>query len=358
MIWIIQTIILEVLSTNGIKMNPKFQDGLILLSKTTPNKAFNFFKLILSYHLSNIFHKPLHWGLPSSIAIEPTTSCNLRCPQCVSGLRAFSRNTGMLDEQLFEKTIENIYQHIIYLTFYFQGEPYLNNKFLKMVRFAHQKGIYTATSTNAHYLDDSNARATVESGLSRIIISIDGTTQETFEKYRVGGDLKKVIDGTKRLVSWKKELKSNTPFIIFQFIVMGHNEHQIEAVQNLSKDIGVDSLQLKTVQIYDHLDGSHLLPKKEEYARYNKTNRVLQIKNNLINACWKMWHSCVITWDGNIVPCCFDKDASHTLGNISHQTLKSIWKNQVYAAFRNSILKSRKEIEICKNCSEGLKVWA
>ena len=83
----------------------------------------------------------------------------------------------------------------MYLIFYFQGEPYLNPDFLDMVKYASGKKIYTATSTNAHYLNDANARRTIESGLDRLIISIDGTTQETYQQYRVGGHLNKVLEG-------------------------------------------------------------------------------------------------------------------------------------------------------------------
>src|SRR5205085_9820154 len=131
--------------------------------------------------------KPVHRGMPISIGIEPTTSCNLRCPECPSGLRSFTRPTGMLDESLFKKVIDELRDTHTYLTFYFQGEPYLHPDFLSLVRYAADRKIFTSTSTNAHYLNDANARATIESGLDRLIISIDGTTQETYESYRVGG---------------------------------------------------------------------------------------------------------------------------------------------------------------------------
>ncbi|WP_163363969.1 radical SAM protein, partial [Klebsiella aerogenes] len=92
-----------------------------------------------------------------------------------------TRPTGMLQKNFFEQTIDDIYKEILYLIFYFQGEPYLNPDFLDMVAYAHKKGIYTATSTNAHYLTDEKAKKTVESGLDRLIISIDGTTQDVYE---------------------------------------------------------------------------------------------------------------------------------------------------------------------------------
>jgi MoaA/NifB/PqqE/SkfB family radical SAM enzyme len=204
------------------------QDGLNLLSKLTLRRTWNAVRVLASYYISKYTGKAIQWGLPISISIEPTTSCNLRCPECPSGLRSFTRDTGMLQTDFFRKTIDQLHRDLFYLVFYFQGEPYLNPAFLEMVRYASQKKIYTATSTNAHYLTEENARRTIESGLDRLIISIDGTTQEVYEQYRVGGQLQKVLEGAARVVKWKKELRSKTPFIVFQFLVVRPNEHQIE----------------------------------------------------------------------------------------------------------------------------------
>jgi radical SAM protein with 4Fe4S-binding SPASM domain len=127
----------------------------------------------------------------------------------------------------------------------------------------------------------------------------------------------------------------------------------------LANALEVDEVKLKTAQIYDYENGSDLIPETEKYARYKKNdNGKYEIKNPLLNHCWKLWHSCVITWDGMIVPCCFDKDASHKMGSLKQHSFKEIWNNPAYLQFRKNILKSRKEIDICKNCTEGLEVWA
>jgi radical SAM protein with 4Fe4S-binding SPASM domain len=293
------------------------------------------------------------------MAIEPTTSCNLRCPECPSGLRQFTRPTGMLEPAFFKKTIDEVYQELIYLTFYFQGEPYLNPNFLDMVKYASEKGIYTSTSTNAHYLTKEQARKTVESKLDRLIISIDGTSQDTYEQYRVGGSLQKVMEGTKHIVQAKKDLKSTTPYLVFQFLVVKPNEHQLEDVKKLAKDLEVNEVVFKTAQVYDFENGNPLIPENIKYSRYKKNkDGTYSIKNKLLDQCWRMWSSCVVTWDGVVVPCCFDKDAKHPLGDLKTQTFKKLWKSVKYQSFRQSILNSREEIDICKNCSEGTKVWA
>lgn len=227
-----------------------------LTKKMTPSRLLNASGVLSSYHYSRFVGKPTHWALPFSISVEPTTSCNLRCPECPSGLRSFTRPTGMLKEELFRKVIDELQSTLSYLIFYFQGEPYLHPQFLDLVRYAVSKKIYTATSTNAHYLTDEMAKRTVQSGLDRLIISIDGTTQETYQSYRIGGNLDKVVEGAKNIIRWKKELKSISPFVVFRFLVVKQNEHQLEAVQNLAKEIGVDHVALKTAQIYDFKNGS------------------------------------------------------------------------------------------------------
>jgi radical SAM protein with 4Fe4S-binding SPASM domain len=333
-------------------------DILNLCSKLSAKRVWNIFLVYGSFYWSRITKNTTHAGLPISISIEPTTSCNLRCPECPSGLRSFTRPTGMLQTALFEKTITELSPSLLYLTFYFQGEPYLNPDFLEMVKIASAKKTYTSTSTNAHYLNDENARKTVESGLDRLIISIDGTTQETYEQYRIGGKIEKVLEGTKNIVKWKKELKSATPHIIFQFLVVRPNEHQIEDAKKLAHEMGVDEIKFKTAQIYDYKSGSPLIPTIDYYSRYKKeSDGNYSVKNNLLNQCWKMWHSCVITWDGIVVPCCFDKDAEHRLGNVTEQSFKNIWNSELYKGFRAKLFKSRAEINICQNCTEGTKVW-
>lgn len=333
-------------------------DALNLLSKLTFWRVWNGLKVLCSFYLSKWTRKSVQWGQPIAISVEPTTSCNLRCPECPSGLRAFTRPTGMLQKNFFKETIDQLEKQLFYLTFYFQGEPYLNPAFLEMVQYAHSKKIYTATSTNAHYLNEENARKTIESGLDRLIISIDGTTQEVYQQYRIGGNLSKVLEGAKNIVKCKKETNSKTPFVIFQFLVVKPNEHQIEEVKQLAKVIGVDDVWFKTAQVYDYEnDPNQLIPNGEKYSRYKKINGSYQFKNAMSNHCWRLWHAPVITWDGLVVPCCFDKDAQHKLGDLKQKSFKEIWNDDSYINFRKQLSKSRKNIDICANCSEGTKVW-
>ncbi len=328
------------------------------LSKLTVRKVANAAAIWSSYQLTRLTRKPVQWGVPMTISIEPTTACNLRCPECPSGLRAFSRPTGNLRQDFFRQIIDELHERLIYLIFYFQGEPYINPGFLDMVRHAHERGIYTITSTNGHFLDMDNARRTVASGLDRIIISIDGATQDVYEQYRKEGKLETVLQGARNLVQARKEAGATHPHIIFQMLVVRPNEHQIEDVRRLAREIGVDEVKLKTAQVYDFENGNALIPTIDTYSRYAQDGTgKWKIKHKLLNHCWKLWHACVITWDGLVVPCCFDKDAMHRLGNLRETSFAAIWQGTAYRQFRTQLLTGRDKIDICTNCTEGCSPW-
>ena len=322
-------------------------------------RASNALKIWASYQRAKRSGVPRIAGLPISISIEPTTACNLRCPECPSGLRSFTRPTGNLKPALFHRIMDELGDDLWALTFYFQGEPFINPAFLDLVQDARERGIYTMTSTNAHFLDEERAERTVRSGLNRLIISIDGTDQQTYSAYRRGGSLEKVIAGAGRIVKWKERLKSATPRVVFQFLVVKPNEHQIPEVRAMANRIGVDDLWLKTAQVYEPGDDHPLIPTQDRYSRYRRQpDGTWQVKNALRNDCWRMWRGCVITWDGRVVPCCFDKDAHHVLGDVSKTSFTELWQGQAYRDFRTALLGSRSGIEMCRNCSEGSPVWA
>lgn len=318
----------------------------------------NLFALKGSYLLARLFKKSILWGKPYALSIEPTTACNLACPECPSGLKQFTRPTGKLDLVFHEKMLQNAGKQVFYINYYFQGEPFLHPDFLALIKQAKTHKIYTATSTNAHFIDQQKAEEIVKSGLDRLIISIDGLTQETYENYRVQGKLEKVIQASKYLVEAKQKLNSKTPYLIFQFLAVKQNEHEIQDVFKLGNDLKIDEVRIKTAQFYEYKNGNPLMPENEEYSRYKrKSDGTYTLKYTIGNHCWRMWSSSVLTWDGKVVPCCFDKDAKYVLGSVADTNFQDIWKSPQYRNFRKSVLRNRNAIDICQNCSEGAKVW-
>ena len=336
----------------------KWNDQRRILSTMRFYRLWNVTLLRLSFVLSRLTGKALILGKPFSLSIEPTTACNLACPECPSGLKQFTRPTGKIDLELHEKILQEVNRHVFYINYYFQGEPFLHPQFLELIRSAKKYEIYAATSTNAHFIDEEKAREIVASGLDRLIISIDGLTQETYENYRVNGQLTKVIEATKFLVQAKEEMRSSTPHLIIQFLVVKPNEHEVPAIFTLGKELGIDEVRIKTAQLYDYKHGNPLLPENESYSRYKRLkDGTYAFKYKTGDHCWRMWSGSVITWDGKVVPCCFDKDAQHQLGTLENSSFEEIWQSEPYQNFRGQVLRARNEIDICKNCSEGAKVW-
>jgi radical SAM protein with 4Fe4S-binding SPASM domain len=336
----------------------KKKDLMNLARHVTIKRLFNLFLLYFSFLVSRIIRRPFLMGTPFTVSIEPTTACNLACPECPSGKKEFTRPTGRLSNSTNELILDQLGSSLFYVNYYFQGEPFLNADFLNLIRTAKKRNIYTSTSTNAHFITTSNVDEIVTSGLDRLIISIDGLSQETYSKYRVNGLLSKVLESSKLLVETKKKLNSSTPHLIFQFLVVSHNEHELKELQFLADEIGIDEVRFKSAQLYDYKQGHHLMPKNSDYSRYVQSkNGEYRLKYETGNHCWRMWSSCVFTWDAKVVPCCFDKDAHHQLGSLTTQNFHSIWLSDAYTKFRKQILNGRNEIAICQNCSEGTKVW-
>lgn len=322
--------------------------------KTLNLRRFTNLLLVESgFLMSRIVRKVIVIGHPWAASIEPTTSCNLRCPECPTGMQSLKRSKGNMNMEVFRKILEKLSPDLIHLTLYFQGEPMLNPYFTQMVQMARSQKIFVTTSTNGHFLNDENVEKIIKSDLSHLVISIDGLDQETYEKYRVNGDLNTVTEGIHRLVSAKKAAKSSSPFIELQFLVMRHNQHQMHQMREFAKQSGVDKLAFKTAQVYNFDAESIIIPTLKSKSRYRQTSDGSWVMAKKIrNRCQRVWSSIVITWDGKVVPCCYDKNADHQPGNLLEQSLSSIWENHLYTSFREKILSNRAEIDICRNCGE------
>jgi radical SAM protein with 4Fe4S-binding SPASM domain len=323
------------------------------IKKLNRAKIINILKVYFSFIFSSLTKTPIRFGMPISMSIEPSAFCNLQCPQCPVGTGKLNRKQGNIDVFLYKKIIDQSAKYLTNLFLYFQGEPFLNKNIFDLIKYASQKNIYTATSTNGHFFTNDNILEIIKSGLDTLIISLDGTNQQTYEKYRIGGNFDTVVEGIKNLLKTRDLLKTNKPFIELQFLVLKSNEHQIEEIKKIAKNLGVDTLSIKTAQVYNFENDKDFIPiQHQKFSRYKKVGDKWILKKKLKNRCWRLWNSVVITWDGLVLPCCFDKDAKYAFGNIKNADLKKIIKNNKFKIFAKKLLTSRKEIDICQNCSE------
>ena len=322
----------------------------------TAKRLLNIVKVISSYQLSNLLRKPIVWGMPISYSIEPTNRCNLKCPECPSGLGALTRPLGFMSFETFKNIIDQIKDTGFYIQLYFQGEPFINKELFPMIKYARENKIYTSISTNGILLKKETVNKILELPPDKIIFSIDGLDEETYQNYRYGGTFREAERGLKLLLNEKKKRKLKKPYVEFQFIVMKQNEHQIDDVKRYGKKIGVNKVTLKTMQVTSLESAEYFLPVDKKFSRYKIENGKLILKNKLKNRCFALWRTSVITWDGRIAPCCFDKDVKYELGRINGKNFEDIWNNENFHLFRKQILKNRKAVDICRNCTEGMKI--
>ena len=328
-----------------------------VIKALTPGRMVNAVKISAAFLLSLLSKKQYVWGLPPILNIEPTNICNLRCPLCTTGCGRMERPLGKMDFRLYQRIIDEVAHKIIYITLYHQGEPYLLKEFNKFVAYAKSRGLYVNTSTNAHFFDVRNAADVVRSGLDSMIISLDGVTQESYSHYRVAGSLEKVLQGVRNLVTAKRQLHSRTPYLFLQFLVMRHNEHEIPDIKRLAGELEVDRLLIKTIQVSTVEEARQWLPADERYCRYRIVDGALAVKQGT-GICPRIWYTSLVDWDGQVVPCCFDKNGDHALGDLrSGDTFSRIWRSAKYTAFRSRMLKNRNAIELCANCNYGIGLF-
>ena len=320
------------------------------VSYLNSRKFFNFMLAEFSFRVhSMMFDK---FRRPVFLSVEPADFCQLRCPQCPVGMAARNKGALVEDKVVFD-TLTELKKSLIQVIFYFQGEPLLNPRLNEYIRFAHEAGIYTSTSTNAMLLNSENARKLVESGLDKLIVSVDGATQEVYEQYRKGGRLERALEGIRFVQEWKQKLGSRTPFVEMQFIVFGTNEHQIGEVKRLAKSSGADSLTLKTAQIYDFESPNPLHTSLSRYSRYRKqSDGSYVLKNPLKNRCRRVISGAVLNVKGEVLPCCFDKGSEFSYGSVTDADFMTLWQNKKATDFRKAVYTNRKQFEMCRNCTE------
>ena len=289
--------------------------------------------------------------IPKRVTIEPTNYCNLACPLCPTGAGEITRKKGMLKFEDFKKVIDDVGKYLIHIRLWNWGEPLINKDLPKMIAYAKKHKIYVNTSTNASFLTENIARELVRAKLDLIILSIDGASEESYSLYRKNGNFKQCINSIKALVNEKKRFNSKYPRLVMQFIVMKHNEHEIEKITNLAKELGVDELILKTVAMmtpgHEKLWREKYLPKAQTYHGYES-----DVNKKLINRdfCDVVYEECVINWNGDITTCCYDHNGKFTMGNVFKQSLSDLWNNKKYMAFRQAIMRNKKAIAMCKDC--------
>ena len=313
---------------------------------------------ILLCRLSVRLHTARSLGKPYFLMIEPSALCNLRCPLCPTGAGTLERKAGNMTFATFRRVIDDLAGALMEIVFTNYGEPYLNPDLNRMIRYAKARGVTVIVGTNGHFFQSDSAVAEVlESGVDRLYVSLDGACQATFERYRVRGDFERVVEGLKRLLAARRQRGQQTPVVELQFLVMRHNEHEVDAMRALAQAIGVDRLVLKAVS-FNNADWHRpevlrrfleFVPADPDYRLYEVDGDQLRWLRPIDEPCDYLWRAAVVLWDGRIVPCCLDPRAEMVMGHVE-EGFRRVWNNAHYRRLRRGVVRDKRSIPLCANC--------
>lgn len=288
---------------------------------------------------------------PVHVSIEPTNACNARCPVCETGKGDMARPSGFLDEHLYKEFIDDIAPTTAVLLYYFMGEPFMHRSAYDMIRYARDKGIFVESCTNGDFVDPEGI---LYSDINKLSFQIGGMDQQTHGRYRSRTKLEKTIANLERLIEMRKKTPQSNVEIEVGFIVMRHNEEQVDEFLKWAQGIGVDRANIIDPCARNMLEAHAYLPKNRDYWYYDEEafeKGILRPKKLPDNECVWIWNSIQLNWDGTAVPCCRDPNGKFPLGNVFEKGLHAVFNGQEATDFRRQILTQQGDVSICKLCS-------
>ncbi len=246
----------------------------------------------------------------------------------------FDKYTKIID-QIAGQEIQELWLHNF-------GESTLHPDFIRMIRYAFDKGIFPIIfSTNSTALSGEYGRELLQSGLDCIILSLDGAAPLTFEKLRCGSDYREISDNIKNILGLKKNLGINSPALILQCIYSDETKDEIreyirEWAPHLNK---TDRISIKE---YNDFAGrlEMKLPATDDFSRM---------------PCNVILENMVIFWNGDVTPCCLDMEGEMNAGNVFESSVRKVWEGKKYRRLREAVQDEKyKELEFCRNCTQGI----
>lgn len=308
---------------------------------------------VFSYALKRFTGISVNPPLPPAISVELTSRCNLACPECFTGSGLLRRKNGFISFTLAEKIADELRGRTVSARLSFQGEPMMHPRFFDIIELF--RGMNPEISTNGHFLDRETCIKLASSPLKRIIISYDGVTPEAYNLYRRGGDHTSVTEGIRRLAGIIRATGSSLKPEI-QFLLHRGNEHETSAAAAFAAEAGV-GFRIKSIQVIDKERAGEWAPSEGRRSRYLFDRGQWKSASTRARGCMRMWTTAVITSDGDVVPCCYDKNADHAMGNLNSQAFRDIWNGEKYHSFRSAVIRNRKETDLCRSCPQGRRIF-
>ena len=304
-------------------------------------KLYNYLLNRIEKAMRKVFLK----SLPVKVMIEPCNICNLKCEGCITGIKhPEAIKPLMLNFDQFRRIFDPVKEYVFSISLYNWGEPFLNEDIFSIVNYAVSNRCAVTLHSNFNVFNEGMAERAILSRLTHIYLSIDGATQETYEKYRKGGDLSRVLKNIEILVNKRKEMKSIFPIVTWKYLIFPHNFREIEMARRRSKELNVDGFEV----FFGNLDNVATFGSE---ARYDPATGKIVIYHK--HFCDSLWDTLIMYPDGSVVPCCQSFRKIDIFGNSNAHSIREIWNNDDYSKMRSIIGRRRIEKGIrtpCRDC--------
>jgi len=303
---------------------------------------------------ANLLHRRLRpWSMPLHMQFELTSFCNLRCPICPTGIRAVERRAQVLDVDLFRDVLAEVGPHLLTASLWGWGEPLLHPQLADALRAIEPYGCATLLSTNGQNLDDERViSALLAAPPTYLILAIDGLTDETNSRFRIGAKLAPILDGVRRITALRRERGGVLPVLHMRFIVMKHNQHEVPQLLDFARAHGFDLLTVRTLSIIDtesETPHRELVPDDPAYRAYAYDAGTRAARSDYV--CFEPFWFPTLFADGTLVACEQDYNAQQSLGVIGNGVgFRDLWYGEHARSIRRRIREEANALSFCRNC--------
>jgi len=297
------------------------------------------------------------WGYPYLLQIEPTNTCNLSCSLCPVAENKLNRPPRHMKLEEFKSIIDDVEDYLLFIVLWSWGEPFMNPELPDMIKYARNKDIKVATSTNAHFLNNSEyATRILEADLSTLIVAIDSLNQENYQVFRKKGNLNKALSGLENIVKLKQKLNSKT-LINLRMVITKQNEKELYKMRRFAKKLGVDRFTAKTVNPGFSIVSvdKEIIPDNPRYRRYEYKKGTYE-RTRIDGICRDIWEISIIASNGDVTACCYDHACELKIGNILNKPFTKIWNGPNYRNLRKKIYLDKDSVPKCKKCGINFKL--
>jgi len=296
---------------------------------------------------------------PLYLTLEPGAVCNLRCPFCATGSRASTLSREFLLPETFARIVDNLPLDSLFEVLLFNwGEPLLNPHLTTYIDFFARRGIRVVVHTNfsARDYDDAFMDNLIRSGLTHLVASVDGASQETYKKYRVGGDFMRVIGNLARLASARKRLRSETPQISYKMLLNRYNEEEVEDARRIAEELGVEFWLEERFGVFGEARDEWIADSvRSKYGDKQRCSVTPDADTVIKTECHQLWYTLVVGANGDVFPCCLAHTAESALGSLANERFEDIWNNEKITYLRRFVLDPTADApsfpNLCARCS-------